>query len=57
MTAVSRLNLGQNRWYGRVGAPMVWQIGPWVPGRRTTFEAASLCLGLQLTTTTTWATR
>lgn len=32
------LNLGQNRWYGRVGAPIVWQIGPWVPGRRTTFE-------------------
>ncbi len=32
------LNLGQNRWYGRVGAPLVWQIGPWVPGRRTTLE-------------------
>jgi hypothetical protein len=32
------LNLGQNRWYGRVGAPVVWQIGPWVPGRRTTIE-------------------
>ena len=32
------LNLGQNRWYGRVGAPLVWQIGSWVPGRRTTFE-------------------
>jgi hypothetical protein len=32
------LNLGQNRWYGRVGAPIVWQLGPWVPGRRTTFE-------------------
>jgi hypothetical protein len=32
------LNLGQNRWYGRVGAPTVCQIGPWVPGRRTTFE-------------------
>jgi hypothetical protein len=32
------LNLGQNRWYGRVGAPVVWQIGPWVPGRRTTLE-------------------
>jgi hypothetical protein len=32
------LNLGQNRWYGRVGAPIIWQIGPWVPGRRTTFE-------------------
>jgi hypothetical protein len=32
------VNLGQNRWYGRVGAPVVLQIGPWVPGRRTTFE-------------------
>ena len=36
--ASSTLNLGQNRWYGRVGAPMMWTIGPWVPGRRTTFE-------------------
>jgi len=32
------LNLGMNRWYGRVGAPIIYQIGPWVPGRRTTFE-------------------
>ena len=32
------LNLGQNRWYGRVGTPVIYQIGPWVPGRRTTFE-------------------
>jgi hypothetical protein len=32
------LNLGLNRWYGRVGAPIVWQLGPWVPGRRTTVE-------------------
>ena len=32
------LNLSQNRWYGRVGAPIVWQLGPWVPGRRTTLE-------------------
>ena len=32
------LNLGQNRWYGRVGAPVVWQIGSWVPGQRTTLE-------------------
>ena len=32
------LNLGQNRWYGRVGAPVIWQLGPWVPGRRTTLE-------------------
>jgi hypothetical protein len=32
------LNLGQNRWYGRLGAPIVWQIGPWIPGKRTTLE-------------------
>jgi Putative MetA-pathway of phenol degradation len=32
------LNLGQNRWYGRVGAPIIWQLGPWVPGERTTLE-------------------
>jgi hypothetical protein len=32
------LNVGQNRWYGRIGFPIVWQLGPWVPGRRTTLE-------------------
>jgi hypothetical protein len=32
------LNIGQNRWYGRVGAPIIWQLGPWVPGKRTTLE-------------------
>lgn len=32
------LNLGQNRWYGRIGAPMIMQLGSWVPGRRTTLE-------------------
>jgi hypothetical protein len=32
------LNIGQNRWYGRVGMPVVWQLGAWVPGRRTTVE-------------------
>jgi hypothetical protein len=32
------LNISQNRWYGRVGAPIVWQLGDWVPGRRTTLE-------------------
>ena len=32
------LNLGQNRWYGRVGFPIVWQLGPWIPNRRTTLE-------------------
>jgi hypothetical protein len=34
----SPVNIGQNRWYGRIGLPIVWQIGPWVPGKRTTFE-------------------
>jgi hypothetical protein len=33
-----QLNVGQNRWYGRLGFPVVWQLGPWVPGRRTTLE-------------------
>jgi hypothetical protein len=32
------LNIGQNRWYGRLGMPIIWQLGPWVPGRRTTLE-------------------
>ncbi len=32
------LNIGQNRWYGRVGLPMTLQLGAWVPGRRTTLE-------------------
>ena len=32
------VNLGQNRWMGRVGTPIVKQLGPWVPGRRTTLE-------------------
>ncbi len=34
----SPVNMGQNRWSGRIGAPVVWQLGSWVPGRRTTFE-------------------
>jgi hypothetical protein len=34
----SSINIGQNRWYGRIGAPIVWQLGAWVPGRRTTLE-------------------
>jgi hypothetical protein len=33
-----QLNIGQNRWYGRVGFPITWQLGPWVPGRRTALE-------------------
>ena len=32
------LNIGQNRWYGRIGFPIVWQLGAWVPGQRTTLE-------------------
>jgi hypothetical protein len=35
----SPLNIGQNRWYGRIGLPIVWQLGSWVPGRKTTLEA------------------
>jgi hypothetical protein len=33
-----QLNIGQNRWYGRIGLPIVWQLEPWLPGRRTTLE-------------------
>lgn len=33
-----QLNMGQNRWYGRIGLPVVWQLGPWIPGQRTTLE-------------------
>ena len=33
-----QLNIGQNRWYGRIGMPIIWQLGAWVPGRRTTLE-------------------
>jgi Putative MetA-pathway of phenol degradation len=32
------LNIGQNRWRGRFGVPTILQIGPWVPGQRTTLE-------------------
>jgi len=35
----SPINLGQNRWYGRIGLPMLCQLGPWVAGRKTTLEA------------------
>jgi hypothetical protein len=35
----SPLNIGQNRWYGRIGLPIVWQLGSWVPGKKTTLEA------------------
>ena len=34
----SQINIGQNRWYGRIGFPIVWQLGGWVPGKRTTLE-------------------
>lgn len=32
------LNIGQNRWSGRIGAPIVWQLGSWAPDQRTTLE-------------------
>lgn len=34
----SPINIGQNRWYGRIGMPVIWQIGQWIPGERTTIE-------------------
>lgn len=33
-----QLNIGQNRWYGRLGMPVTVQLGPWIPGQRTTLE-------------------
>jgi hypothetical protein len=36
--SAKQLNMGQNRWYGRIGLPVVWQLGPWIPGKRTTLE-------------------
>jgi len=32
------LNMGQNRWYGRVGTPIIAQLGPWITGKRMTLE-------------------
>jgi len=32
------VNISQNRWYGRVGLPMLKTFGSWVPGERTTLE-------------------
>ena len=32
------INLGLNRWYGRIGTPIIWQLGPWIPASRTTLE-------------------
>ncbi len=32
------VNIGQNRWYGRIGFPMMLSLGPWIPGEKTTLE-------------------
>jgi len=32
------VNIGQNRFYTRIATPIVWQLGRWVPGWRTTLE-------------------
>ena len=34
----SPTNIGQNRWYGRVGVPVMINLCDWVPGRKTTLE-------------------
>ena len=34
----SPANIGQNRFYGRVGMPLMINLGDWVPGHRTTLE-------------------
>jgi hypothetical protein len=32
------VNLSQDRFYGRIGAPIMIALAPWVPGKRTTVE-------------------
>jgi hypothetical protein len=32
------VNIGQNRWYGSIGVPLMGSLTGWVPGRRTTLE-------------------
>ena len=32
------VNMGQNRWYGRIGFPFKYHFGPFTPGRRTSLE-------------------
>ena len=34
----SPVNIGQNRWYGRIGVPLMGSLTGWVPGHRTTLE-------------------
>jgi hypothetical protein len=34
----SPVNIGQNRWFGRVGVPVMISLTDWVPGSRTTLE-------------------
>jgi hypothetical protein len=34
----SPTNIGQNRWYGRIGVPVMINLCDWVPGRRRTLE-------------------
>jgi hypothetical protein len=48
------LNLGQNRWYGRVGAPVVWQIGRGCPVGAPPWRCFPRS-GSSVTTTITWA--
>ena len=31
-------NIGLNRWFGRIGVPIMVSLGDWVPGSRTTLE-------------------
>lgn len=32
------INIGQNRWYGRIGMPIVCQLSNWMPGKRAKLE-------------------
>jgi len=45
------LNLGQNRWYGRVGVPILWQLGPWVPAGARLWSSCPPCGCSEPTTT------
>ena len=47
------LNLGQNRWYGRIGLPTTVQLGPWVPGRQR--PNSRRCSACSLALTSTWS--
>ena len=50
------VNLGQNRWYGRIGAPVVWQLGSGCRAGARRWNCCPRC-GCSVTTTTSSARR